>query len=155
MVIIFPNIHVHNCLMIIIYLCWLGVEVNIPSKGKYMIISNPKKRKGEDHGANNKNSRRNPKIPSIHLDNVPIWKEILLERSTGKYLLQKHTTLASQTIIKINFPHFHFLHHTSQTLLTHIETAVNLGRDGTDLCSQILLNHPQCMAIIICDQVHG
>lgn len=71
-----------------------------------------------------------------------------------KVLAPKTHHACLSTLIKINFPHFHFLHHISQTLLTDIETTVNLGRDGTDLRSQILLNHPQRMAIIICDQIH-
>lgn len=38
--------------------------------------------------------------------------------------------------------------------LADVETAVNLGRDWTDLRSQILLHHPQGVTIIVCDQVH-
>jgi len=74
MVIIFPNIHVHNCLIIIIlYLCWLGVEVNIPIQDKrYDHLQSKKKGRERIMVPINKNSRRNPKIPSIHLDNVPI-----------------------------------------------------------------------------------
>mmetsp|Transcript_2510 Transcript_2510/g.4648 ORF Transcript_2510/g.4648 Transcript_2510/m.4648 type:complete len:205 (-) Transcript_2510:386-1000(-) len=37
---------------------------------------------------------------------------------------------------------------------TDIETTVNLSGDRADLRPQILLHHPQRMAIIICDQVH-
>lgn len=38
--------------------------------------------------------------------------------------------------------------------LADVETAVNLGRDWTDLRSQILLHHPQGVTIIVGDQVH-
>ena len=39
--------------------------------------------------------------------------------------------------------------------LADIKTAVNLGRDGTDFRSQILLDHPQRMTVIVRDQIHG
>ena len=39
--------------------------------------------------------------------------------------------------------------------LTDVEATINLGRDRTDFRSQVLFHHPQGVAVIIGDQIHG
>lgn len=77
-----------------------------------------------------------------------------IPQGTLKVLAPKHTHHANLSLMLIQIPSIQLFTFPNDDL-TYVEPTVHLGRDGANFCPQILLHHPQRMAIIIGDQIHS